>query len=335
MDAMQSGRFDARVQRQATGKLSELTQSINRALSSVDAAIAEVVGVATAQSQGDVRQQVSGSYQGQLARLADAMNVSSRTLLERVGSVLQSSHAVADMTHRLSDSAQSLSNRVQQQSLVLQTTSDVMQQLNRSVNDNTQYANQASGVAVQVQEQTHNGSLVMQRTIAAMASIQGSSHRIADIVALIDDIAFQTNLLALNAAVEAARAGEHGRGFAVVASEVRALAGKSADAAKDIRALITESVQRVDEGTRLADESGEMLTQMETSISTMVSLMQNITQTSGVQMQNVQQVHAHIQGLNQVTHENANMATETTAATQALQEEAVELERNMAFFKLS
>lgn len=166
-----------------------------------------------------------------------------------------------------------------------------------------------------------------------MQSIKESSSKISDIVTIIDSIAFQTNLLALNAAVEAARAGEHGRGFAVVASEVRALAGKSADAAKDIKALINDSVSRIENGTHLADKSGEMLNGIAGSIEHVAGMIEEIANASNEQSVGIGQVHLAIADIDRVTQENAALVEETTAAAESLSTEANNLRNAMAFFK--
>jgi methyl-accepting chemotaxis protein len=173
----------------------------------------------------------------------------------------------------------------------------------------------------------------MRQTIDAMQSIKASSAKINDIVTIIDGIAFQTNLLALNAAVEAARAGEHGRGFAVVASEVRALAGKSADAAKDIKTLITDSVARIENGTHLADKSGEMLNGIAGSIQQVAGMIESIADASHEQSIGIGQVHLAIADIDRVTQENAALVEETTAAAESLTSEANGLRNDMAFFK--
>jgi methyl-accepting chemotaxis protein len=167
-----------------------------------------------------------------------------------------------------------------------------------------------------------------------MQSIQEANNRIVDIVAMIDSIAFQTNLLALNAAVEAARAGEHGRGFAVVASEVRALAGKSADAAQDIKSLIGDSVQRISAGTRLADKSGEMLSQITTSIESVAAMMDEMARSTSEQSVAIGQVYQAIDDIDRVTQENAALVEETTAAVAQLSQEADALMENVRFFNV-
>jgi methyl-accepting chemotaxis protein len=189
-------------------------------------------------------------------------------------------------------------------------------------------------LAHQVQQQSVQGVAVMQQTIQAMQSIRESSHKINDIVSLIDSIAFQTNLLALNAAVEAARAGEHGRGFAVVASEVRALAGKSADAAKDIKHLITDSVQRIEAGTELADKSGDMLSGITHSVEQVASMIEQIATASNEQNNGIGQVHKAVADLERVTQENTALVEDTRHAADALTFEADQLRHNMGFFKM-
>jgi methyl-accepting chemotaxis protein len=172
----------------------------------------------------------------------------------------------------------------------------------------------------------------MEQTIEAMNSIQQSSHKISDIVSLIDGIAFQTNLLALNAAVEAARAGEHGRGFAVVAGEVRSLAQKSAEAAKEIKDLIEESVTRIDQGTRLAAESGEMLQEITGSIDKVTEMINQIATASAEQASGIRQVHVAISQIDGVTQQNAALVEQTSEASANLSEQARILEKDMSFF---
>jgi methyl-accepting chemotaxis protein len=208
-----------------------------------------------------------------------------------------------------------------------------MNEMAAAVQANTANAQKVAELAHQVQHQAGAGVEVMQQTISAMQSIKESSSKIADIVTLIDGIAFQTNLLALNAAVEAARAGEHGRGFAVVAGEVRALAQKSAEAAKDIKDLITDSVSRIEAGTHLADKSGEMLSGITGSIEQVAGMIEQIATASSEQTEGIHQVHRAIADIDRVTQENAALVEETTAAAESLSNEANNLKENMSFFK--
>jgi methyl-accepting chemotaxis protein len=208
-----------------------------------------------------------------------------------------------------------------------------MTEMTSAVQANTANARKVADLTTQVQGQAKDGVSVMQQTIDAMQSIKASSSKIGDIVTLIDSIAFQTNLLALNAAVEAARAGEHGRGFAVVAAEVRALAGKSAEAAKDIRALIEDSINRIYTGTQLADKSGEVLNDIAESIAKVSGMIHEIADVSHEQATEIGQVHLAIADIDKVTQENAALVEETTAAAECLGIEANNLRNNMAFFK--
>jgi methyl-accepting chemotaxis protein len=233
----------------------------------------------------------------------------------------------------VSRGAMSLSERVQEQAAALEQTSATMNQMSSAVQNNTQHAFEASKLSVEVQTHADEGAQIMAQTIKAMSEIQDSSHKIADIVTLIDGIAFQTNLLALNAAVEAARAGEHGRGFAVVASEVRNLSQKSAEAAKDIKGLIDESVTRINHGTQLASSSGERLKVMNESVKQMSSMISQIASASEEQSEGIRQVHQAITQIDQVTQQNAALVEETSAASESMTNQATELSRNMAFFR--
>jgi methyl-accepting chemotaxis protein len=208
-----------------------------------------------------------------------------------------------------------------------------MDQMNSTIQHNTANTQHASDIAKGVQVKAQQGSKVMSQTIQAMQSIQESSHKIADIVSLIDGIAFQTNLLALNAAVEAARAGEHGRGFAVVAGEVRALAQKSADAAKDIKKLITESVGRIDQGTKLADESGSVLKEITGSIDEVTNMIAQVAKATEEQAAGIHQVHQAITNIDRVTQQNAALVEQTAAASESMRDQANNLSREMGFFK--
>jgi methyl-accepting chemotaxis protein len=229
--------------------------------------------------------------------------------------------------------AMDLSTRVQEQAAALEQTSATMNQMAVAVQTNTANAKRVAELAHQVQHQAGAGVDVMQQTIEAMQSIKESSSKISDIVTLIDGIAFQTNLLALNAAVEAARAGEHGRGFAVVAGEVRALAQKSADAAKDIKELINDSVGRIEAGTQLADRSGEMLSGITGSIEQVANMIEEIANASGEQATGIGQVNKAVAEIDKVTQENAALVEETTAAAESLSNESRSLKENMGFFK--
>ena len=333
MQRLNDGNFDARVNANAQGDLLHMKQAVNSTLDTLEHLVDDLVRMAKAQMEGDLTMAAQGSYCGRFKELQDARAASTVRIAEVVSVALNASHVVSEAAGKVSHGSSDLSSRVQQQAAALEQTSATMHEMTSAVQANTENASKVAQLAHQVQGQSNDGVQVMQQTIEAMKSIQQASNKIADIVSIIDSIAFQTNLLALNAAVEAARAGEHGRGFAVVASEVRALAGKSADAAKDIKGLIEDSVQRIDAGTKLADKSGEMLSGISESVKEVASMIEAISSASKEQTSSISQVHAAIANIDRVTQENAALVEETTAAAESLNHEASELRQNMSFFK--
>lgn len=332
MHYMNEGKFQHRVNTEARGELATLKQNINSSMSALQAAIEDITRVVVAQSEGDLTQNITNEYHGDLRMLTEAVNTSAAKLTDVVSKAIVASDIVHSAADEVSKGALDLSQRVQEQAAALEETSATMDEMNSAVQNNTENAKQATHVAENVQKQANQGSQVMQQTIEAMNSIQESSHKISEIVTLIDGIAFQTNLLALNAAVEAARAGDHGRGFAVVAGEVRALAQKSAEAAKDISALIGESVTRIDQGTKLASESGEMLSAITGSVEEVTQMISQIARASAEQAEGVNQVHQAIADIDQVTQQNAALVEETSAASESMSEQAANLSQDMAFF---
>ncbi|WP_052501397.1 methyl-accepting chemotaxis protein [Thiomicrospira microaerophila] len=330
---LEIGRFQYRMEGEARGDLLKLKQGLNTSMDALENAMKDITRIVVAQSEGDLTQRITAEYHGGLRILKEAINNSADKLIEVVAQSIDASNVVSTAANQVSAGAQGLSQRVQEQAAALEQTSATMDEMNSVVQSNTQNALQTAQVAKEVQTKAHQGAAVMQQTIEAMNSIQESSHKIADIVTLIDGIAFQTNLLALNAAVEAARAGEHGRGFAVVAGEVRALAQKSADAAKDIKGLISESVGRIDQGTKLASESGEVLQGINQAINGVAEMINQIAQASGEQADGIKQVHNAIAQIDGVTQQNAALVEETSAASESLSEQASILQQDMAFFK--
>ncbi|WP_051144839.1 methyl-accepting chemotaxis protein [Thiomicrorhabdus sp. Kp2] len=330
---MQQGKFDGQVNIEARGDLNTLKTHINESLHSLNSAIKDISHVVIALSDGDLTQTIGNQYQGDLLQLKDATNQSIDRLASIVSDAVQSGIIVNNEANSLSEDATVLSEKVQQQAAAIEETSATMEEMNAAVQNNTENALQASEVVEKVQVESEQASEVMSRTIEAMNSIQDSSNEIAEIVSLIDSIAFQTNLLALNAAVEAARAGEHGRGFAVVAGEVRALAQKSADAAKDIKNLIDSSVQRIDQGTKLASESGEVIREITQSIHEVASMIHQINSASQEQAEGVSQVHHAISDIDSATQANASLVDKTTLSANNMRQQASDLNKNMSFFK--
>jgi len=333
MAHLSEGEFSSRVSVNAAGELLTMKQRVNEALETLDNMTNELLVVANAQRQGDLTVETKGVYQGRLQILQAARADSTQKIKGMITDALHASHIVHEAANQVSLGAAELSERIREQAAVLEETSTAMHQMNVTIQANAVNAQKVACLAHQVEKQSAEGVNVMQQTITAMQSISESSHKIGDIVTLIDSISFQTNLLALNAAVEAARAGEHGRGFAVVASEVRALAGKSADAAKDIKRLIEDSISRIQNGTELADRSGETLNGITQAIEQVAGMIEEIATASNEQSSGVEQIHKAIAGIDRVTQENAALVEETAVAADSLKTEADQLSRNMSFFR--
>lgn len=333
MQKMQAGNFDERVVVEVKGDLNSLKIAVNESMDNLKNAMDDITRVVVAQSNGDLTQTISHEYKGALNTLKEAVNMSIQKLTQVVDQVMTAAKIVHSSADEVSKGAMDLSQRVQEQAASLEETSATMEQMNSAVQNNTENAQQAAKVAHDVQGKATEGAEVMNQTIDAIMDIQESSGKIAEIVSLIDGIAFQTNLLALNAAVEAARAGEHGRGFAVVAGEVRSLAQKSADAAKEISGLISESVSRVEQGTKLASASGEVLNGITTAIQDVTAMIEQIAQASVEQAEGVSQVHKAIADIDQVTQQNAALVEQTSASSESMSEQAEILTQDMSFFK--
>ncbi len=333
MSNMSQGEFHHRIESEAQGDMAIMKNNINTSMESLDQAIQDILNVVVAQSKGDLTQNITGTYSGQLETLKEAVNTTANTLINTVKQASEVSKTVNLAATEVAQGSSELSSRVQQQAAAIEETSSTMEEMSSTVKNNSEHAKQASELAHEVNDKSSAGSQVMDQTIHAMNSIQESSHKISDIVSMIDSIAFQTNLLALNAAVEAARAGEHGRGFAVVAGEVRNLAQKSADAAKEITNLIGESVNRIDQGTKLASESGSVLSNINQSINEVAEMIEQIAQASFQQNEGIQQVHKAIDQIDQVTQQNAALVEETTSAAESMLEQTDALENEMAFFQ--
>lgn len=334
MHAINQGRFDLRVNTEAHGDLLFMKTSINQTIDTLDALTNDLVNLAEAQLQGDLTKHAQGRYAGRFQVLQDARAASTDKIKEVIAAAMSASYTVTEAATQVAQGSSDLSSRVQQQAAAIEETSATMNQMSGAVKANTENANQVAQLAHQVQDQAGEGVLVMQKTISAMQSIQESSVKIANIVSLIDGIAFQTNLLALNAAVEAARAGEHGRGFAVVASEVRVLAQKSAEAAKDIKELIDDSVHRVQNGTQLAEKSGEVLGGIASAVEQVVTMIEAIATASNEQSSGIGHVHLAIANIDSVTQQNANLVEETTLAAESLSQQADTLISSMSFFNI-
>jgi methyl-accepting chemotaxis protein len=249
--------------------------------------------------------------------------------------VRQGSDSVASASAQIASGNMDLSNRTELQAGALERTDASMAELGDAVKHNAESARQANQLALQASTVAVKGGEVVSQVVQTMQGINQSSRKIADIIQVIDGIAFQTNILALNAAVEAARAGEQGRGFAVVASEVRSLAGRSADAAKEIKALINASVERVAHGSTLVDHAGVTMTEVVTSIRRVTDLMGEISAANNAQSTDVSQVAAVVMEMDNATQQNAALVEEMAAAAGSLKNQAQDLVQTVAVFKLT
>ena len=266
--------------------------------------------------------------------MMDAMRRLHERLIEVVGRVQQGSQAVSSAARQIAHGNDDLSQRTQEQASSLEETAASMEEMTSTVKQNAENASHASQLAGGAREQAERGGRVAAQAVEAMGEISASSRKIADIVGLIDEIAFQTNLLALNAAVEAARAGEQGRGFAVVAGEVRSLSQRSAAAAKEIKALIGESVERVQAGGALVEQTGTALREIVDSVRKVTDIVAEIAAASQEQSAGIDQVNHAVMQMDEVTQQNAALVEEAAAAAQAMQEQTAELRRQVEFFRL-
>ncbi len=333
MAAMQAGDYQAHIDVEAHGQLAIMRDRVNDSISTLDKAIKDITRIVVAQSEGDLTQQITHDYQGDLDVLKQAINRSLTQLAAMVDQSIQASIVVRSASDEVAKGALDLSQRVQQQAAALEQTSATMDEMNEAIQNNTENTDTASKSALEIKQQAAQGQQVMTQTIQAMGEIEAASQQIADIVHMIDSIAFQTNLLALNASVEAARAGEQGRGFAVVAGEVRNLAQKSAESAKNIKVLIDSSVEKVNNGTQLATDLEQRLATMADSINQVTGMIEQIASASGQQAEGIGQVHQAINEIDSVTQQNAALVEQTSAAAESMSDQATQLEETMRFFR--
>ena len=295
------------------------------------------VDFARSVASGDLTQRIDPQYLqrgDEIGDLAKALDEMATQLRDMVGQVNQSTGQVSSAAAEIAQGSADLSQRTEEQASALEETASSMEELTSTVKQSAENAGQANQLASSARNQAEQGGQVVDQAVGAMAAINQSSRKIADIIGVIDEIAFQTNLLALNAAVEAARAGEQGRGFAVVAGEVRKLAQRSADAAKEIKTLITDSVGKVEDGSKLVDRAGQTLRDIMTSIKKVSDIVAEMAAAAREQASGIEQVNKAILQMDQVTQQNAALVEETASASQSMGEQARELQSLMEFFKV-
>ncbi|MEC5215872.1 methyl-accepting chemotaxis protein [Actimicrobium sp. GrIS 1.19] len=284
-------------------------------------------------ASGDLASSIDTAAADQSSLLME-MKAMRDSLVNIVGQVRIGTDTIATASSEIAAGNLDLSSRTEQQASSLEKTASSMEELTATVKQNADNAHEANDLAASASEVARKGGLVVSQVVATMGSINDSSRKIVDIISVIDGIAFQTNILALNAAVEAARAGEQGRGFAVVAAEVRNLAQRSAAAAKEIKTLIGDSVDKVDAGTRLVDQAGATMGEVVDSIKRVTDIMSEITHASAEQSAGIEQVNQAIIEMDSVTQQNAALVEQAAAAAQSLQNQAAELAQVVGVFKL-
>ena len=300
---------------------------------SVVAPLREAIHAAEEVGQGDLSREIHTTGSDETAQLTQALAQMQQSLRHLVGSVRDNASGVATASSEISMGSNDLSARTEQQASAIQQTAASMEELSATVKLNADNAGEADQLAHDASEVARQGGAVVGEAVQRMKGIEESSRKIADIIGTIDAIAFQTNILALNAAVEAARAGEQGRGFAVVASEVRMLAQRSADAAKEIKSLIGDSVERVEQGAALVNQAGQTMEQVVTSIGRVAQIVREISSASREQSSGVTQVGQAITQMDQATQQNAALVEESAAAAESLKSQAAELVRLVSAFK--
>ena len=313
----------------------QLGEGLNRLMEIVAQGLADVAAVLNAMASGDLNRTIEAEYSGTFGQVKDDTNTTVARLREVVGRILEVSDAITTAAGEIASGNSDLSGRTEEQAASLEETASSMEELNATVKLNAQNADQANQLAQHANTIAARGGDMVQRVVGTMGDIQESSRRIADIISVIDGIAFQTNILALNAAVEAARAGEQGRGFAVVAAEVRNLAQRSAQAAKEIKELITDSVSKVEGGAQLAAQAGTTMSEILDSFRQVTILVDEITGASREQSTGIEQVTKAVAQMDEVTQQNAALVEQAAAAAESLEDQTRVLAQTVSMFKLS
>ncbi len=318
-----------------TGFFRQLGDGMNKLTQTSEASLNEVVRVLGALAKGDLTEKITNEYHGTFGRLKDDSNTTVEQLTEVIGHIKEAADTINTASKEIASGNTDLSQRTEEQASSLEETAASMEELTATVKQNAENAKQANQLASGASDIAIRGGEVVGQVVDTMSSISESSKKIVDIISVIDGIAFQTNILALNAAVEAARAGEQGRGFAVVASEVRNLAQRSAAAAKEIKTLINDSVDKVKVGTDLVDKAGKTMDEVVSSVKRVTDIMAEISAASVEQSSGIEQVNQAITQMDDVTQQNAALVEQAAAAAESLEEQAQQLSGLISTFRLA
>ncbi|MGZ5050403.1 MAG: methyl-accepting chemotaxis protein [Methylobacter sp.] len=310
-----------------------LAELINQLFVTTEKSLADVIRVAGALAEGDLTQQITDDYPGAFGAVKASVNITVDNLRDLIDRIKDTGEVIATAAQEISAGNSHLSERTEEQAASLEQTAASMDELSSTVQQNTDSASHANELAQGASKTAQRGVEVVNTVIENMVVINESSQHIVDIITVIDSIAFQTNILALNAAVEAARAGEQGKGFAVVAVEVRNLAQRAASAAGEIKRLITDSVENIDDGSKQVEQAGKTIKDIVSSIQQVTDLMTNIATASSEQNAGIRQVHQAISQMDEVTQQNAALVEQAASAAEALHEQTRNLAAEIAFFK--
>ena len=312
----------------------EMVDALNQLMANADDGLDRTCRVLVAVAEGDLSRRIEGQSQGRFAELQDATNATVQRLREIVGEIQGAVGAINSAASEIAAGNADLSSRTEQQAASLEETAASMEELTSTVRGNAENARSANQLAIGAGDVAERGGQVVRQVVDTMGQINAQSRKIEDIIGVIDGIAFQTNILALNAAVEAARAGEQGRGFAVVAGEVRTLAQRSAAAAREIKGLISETVQRVGTGSQLVDSAGATMAEILSAVKRVTDIMGEISAASAEQTAGIEQVSNTVTHMDETTQQNAALVEEATAAARAMEDQAARLAENVARFRL-
>lgn len=315
-----------------TGFFKNLSEGLNRLSGTVEVALHDIIRMLGAMAKGDLTERITRNYQGAFGQLKDDANQTANKLTEVISNIRAAAATITSSSNEIAQGNADLSQRTEEQASSLEETASSMEEMTSTVKQSAENAAEANRLSASAQDTAQQGGEVVNRAVSAMEEINNASKKIADIIGVIDEIAFQTNLLALNAAVEAARAGEQGRGFAVVAGEVRNLAQRSAGAAKEIKDLIRDSVAKVDDGSKLVNESGETLKEIVSAVEKVSQMMRDISEAAQEQTSGIEQVNTAVTQMDEMTQQNAALVEEASAAGEAMAEQARNMSAMMDFF---
>ncbi len=311
-----------------------LAENINALIDTIERGFEDIAAAMAHMAKGDLTKPITNEYQGTFGKVKQDVNTTMANLEEIITKLRQAGDVINDAARDISQGNTDLSARTEQQATALEQTAASMEEITGTVKNNADNAREADQLASNARQTAETGGDVVKRAVEAMADITASSNKIAEIISVIDEIAFQTNLLALNASVEAAHAGEQGKGFAVVATEVRDLAGRSAEAAKQIKELISDSARKVEAGTALVNESGETLESIVDEVKRVVQIISEIAAAGQEQAIGIELVNQSMNKLDQVTQQNTALAQKTSQASSALGQKVQEMDRLVSFFTI-